>query len=119
MNTHHPQEVIPNVWLKVVTGESRNFLEPRYCGDILERVLKLIISIVSPLNMVSWGQFSQKIPWHKLHSPLPFLCHRVEKIHPKKHFRLSVFIFIKFILHSIYLTKLQDFITTSYFFGPA
>ncbi len=51
MNTHHPQEVIPNVWLKVVTGESRNFFEPRYGGDILDRVLKLIISIVSLLNM--------------------------------------------------------------------
>ncbi len=51
MNTHHPQEVIPNVWLNVVTGESRNFLEPRYGGDILDRVSKLIIFIVSLLNM--------------------------------------------------------------------
>jgi hypothetical protein len=47
MNTHHPQEVIPNVWLKVVTGESRNSLEPRYSGDILDHVLKLIISLLN------------------------------------------------------------------------
>jgi len=106
MNTHHPQEVIPNVWLKVVKGESRNFLEPRYGGDILKRVFKLIISIVSPLNMVSWGQFSQKIPWHELHPPSLFSVTEWRKFIQKKRFRLAVFIFIKFILHSIYLTKL-------------
>ncbi len=76
MHTHHPQEVIPNVWLKVVTGESRNFLEPRYCGDILERVLKLIISIAFPLNMGELGPIFPKNSLARVAlPPFPFLCH--------------------------------------------
>jgi hypothetical protein len=66
MNTHHPQDVIPNVWLKVVTEESRNFLEPHYGGDILDRVLKLIISIVSILK---------KFLGTSCTPPVPFFCH--------------------------------------------
>jgi len=52
----HLQEDLP----KVVTDESRSFLEPRYFGDILEPVLKLGISSAFPRNIATLGHFPLK-----------------------------------------------------------
>jgi len=71
---------------KAVTEKSRNFLEPHYFGDIIEPVLKLVISIVFLEIWWVWAIFTKKVPLHRLQPPRPvFFLSRVAKIHHKKN----------------------------------
>jgi hypothetical protein len=67
--------------------------------------------------MVSFGHFYQKSSFAQVAAPTPcfFPVTSGENSSQKEHFRLAVFVFIKFSLHSVHLTKLQDFITAHYF----
>jgi hypothetical protein len=59
--------------------------------------------------MVSFGHFYQKSSFAQVAAPTPcfFPVTSGENSSQKEHFRLAVFVFIKFSLHSVHLTKLQ------------